>query len=318
VIEKNERLILYNAVFMQQIAQQTKEYWSQVAILAHEVGHHVRFHTVIDGRNHEFELEADYQAGFILRRMGATLEQAQAAFRSIGTVEATDSHPALKDRLQAVTLGWTEGGSPPARSGPQPASLETGAVPSGLINVDFSAGEKGQAPRYLVVADPYLRANQIPISIDKREPPESAVVFVNNLGLYTGRAVAPTVSQNFLTQIETGNVPASFTMRFAQPVQSVTFLVPKVYPATASGVTFPAWQAVALGPNGEKLGSVSEGLTRRFADVPARSHKLSAPAFEGIAAIRFESDPNLNGRPFAGFSTILIEQILIEPRTSGR
>ena len=55
-----------------------------VAILAHEVGHHIRLHTVIPGRDHEFELEADYQAGFILRRMGATLEQTQAAFRTVG------------------------------------------------------------------------------------------------------------------------------------------------------------------------------------------------------------------------------------------
>ena len=48
-----------------------------VAILAHEVDHHMRFHTVTPGRDHEFELEADYQAGFILRPMGATLEQTQ-------------------------------------------------------------------------------------------------------------------------------------------------------------------------------------------------------------------------------------------------
>src|SRR5262249_36984583 len=63
---KEERLIFYNAMFMQELRREAKDYWSMVAILAHEIGHHVRWHTEIAGRNHEFELEA--QAGFILRR----------------------------------------------------------------------------------------------------------------------------------------------------------------------------------------------------------------------------------------------------------
>lgn len=109
LIEGNDRLILYNAVFMQEIRKKTKTYWSLVAILAHELGHHVRFHTAIDGRAHEFELEADYQAGHILRRMGATLEQAQELFKTFPK-EASATHPGRNERLQAVTLGWTDGG----------------------------------------------------------------------------------------------------------------------------------------------------------------------------------------------------------------
>lgn len=102
--DKEERLIFYNVLFMEDIAKKTKNYWSMVAILAHEVGHHIRLHTVIPGRDHEFELEADYQAGFILRRMGATLEQTQAAFRGIGTDVATPSHPARAQRYRQPHL----------------------------------------------------------------------------------------------------------------------------------------------------------------------------------------------------------------------
>jgi Bacterial SH3 domain/Peptidase family M48 len=109
-IEKDERFIFYNAVFMQELAKQTKEYWSMVAVLAHELGHHVRFHTVIPGRFHEFELEADYQAGFILRRLGGRLDQAQAAFRTFPEA-ASQTHPGRAQRLQAVTIGWTDGGA---------------------------------------------------------------------------------------------------------------------------------------------------------------------------------------------------------------
>jgi hypothetical protein len=135
-IEKDERLIAYNAVFMQSLRQKTNEYWSLVAVLAHEVGHHVRFHTVIAGRNHEFELEADYQAGFILRRMGATLDQAQAAFQQFPET-ATTSHPGRADRVQAVTLGWVDGGAPPRG---MPGVGGAGVAPAGDPAADAAAG----------------------------------------------------------------------------------------------------------------------------------------------------------------------------------
>jgi formylglycine-generating enzyme required for sulfatase activity len=119
------RYIFYNAVFIKEIAARSNSYWSLVAILAHEVGHHVRFHTVTEGRDHEFELEADYQAGFILRRMGATLDDAQAVYRTFPDA-ATRTHPGRDQRLQSVTLGWSAGGSaspsPPSGANPVPAS----------------------------------------------------------------------------------------------------------------------------------------------------------------------------------------------------
>ena len=203
------------------------------------------------------------------------------------------------------TLGWRYLAT---RPGPFDAS-------SREIVVGFSAVETASAPGYMVAADPYLHAAiPISISIDKREPADSRIVFVNNLGLYEGRAVAPTKSQNFLTQTNTGNVPASFTLTFAEPVAGVSFLVPKVYPATESGITFPAWRAVALSASGEELGSASQALARRFADIPAQSFQLNAPAFDGIAAVKFSSDPRLGDQPFAAFSAILIEEIKLTPR----
>jgi TIR domain len=183
------------------------------------------------------------------------------------------------------------------------------------IRIDFSAATQAGPPGYFVAADPYLRETKdIAVSIAARHPSESRIVFVSNLGLYGGRAVAPTVSQNFLTQIDTGTIPASFTIRFSKPVRGVSFVVPKVFPDTPSGVTFPAWKAIARGDSGAELSTASEALTRRFADVPSRTYQLTAPAFEGISTVEFRSDPNLDGRPFAGFSTILIEQISLQPQ----
>jgi hypothetical protein len=43
--------------------------------------------------------------------------------------------------------------------------------------------------------------------------------------------------------------------------------------------------------------------------VPAQTYTLVSVTFAGIAAVRFESDPRLNGKPFAGFSALLIERL---------
>jgi len=65
-----ERFI--NASFIQRVKQRAAEGWSPISILAHEVGHHLAFHTGIARNDHKFELEADYFSGFVLRRLGAT------------------------------------------------------------------------------------------------------------------------------------------------------------------------------------------------------------------------------------------------------
>ena len=313
-IQKHERLIIYGKAWMRSVAAKADTCWSNMAIFAHEVAHHMRLHMDIpnDDRaiNHKVELEADYQSGFILRRMGAALVDAQSVYRTFGEA-ATGRHPARAARVEAVTSGWKDGGGS-AGDGLLPA-----VVCDKRFRVDFSEGAKGEKPRYLVAAQPFLRKGQIAISVENRVPPGSGIAFVNNLGLYEGRAVEPTVSDNFLTQIDTNNVPASFTLVFSKPLKSFTFLVPMLWPATASGITFPAWKATALDPSGGTLASVSEKLLagpRGYRDVNRRTYTLSAPAADGIAAVRFDSDPTHNGRPFAAFSTILIEQIILEEK----
>lgn len=111
ITKSGERFIFYNATFMQKVKAKTAEHWTLVSILAHEVGHHLAFHTELEGRYHEFELEADYFSGFVLRRLGASMDQAQAAMKTISPAEASLTHPGLNQRLQAITIGWTDGGS---------------------------------------------------------------------------------------------------------------------------------------------------------------------------------------------------------------
>lgn len=170
--------------------------------------------------------------------------------------------------------------------------------------VEFSTIPVGKDP---VAARPYL--HQYGISVTNLTPQDSEIVLVNNRGLYEGAGVMPTTSQIFLTQANTGNVPASYTLTFAKPVDHVSFTRPTLYADTKSGVTHPAWKATALGANNEELASQSETLLRTFATAPARTFTLESVTFQGIAAVRFDSDPRLNGKPFAAFSALLIERL---------
>ena len=204
-----------------------------------------------------------------------------------------------------------------------PATTTTSAAPSSTVTrevvVSFADVDTGPVAPFTVSAAPYLR--KAGITVEQLNPAKSELVLMNNRGLYEGKGVFPTVSQNFLTQVNTGNVPASFTLRLRTPAQQVTFMRPRLYPYTESGITHPAWTARALDQQGNELSSQSESITRRLPsrnpagedDVPAQTYTLRAPGFEPIVAVRFESDPNLNGRPFAAFSTLLIERITFTP-----
>jgi hypothetical protein len=185
-----------------------------------------------------------------------------------------------------------------------------------IYPLDFAAVNAGEHPPFSVAAAPLLHT--VGISVGQLVPADSLVVFMNNKGEYGGQALRRTVSENFLTQVNTNNVPSTFTLRFSTPVKAVSIMIPAVWPASESGVTFPAWRAVALSRSGAVLSSHEEALRRRFSADPAQTFELTAPAFEPIAAVRFESDPRLNGRPFAGFSTIHIERLGVIPWTQER
>jgi hypothetical protein len=107
--EDGQRYIFYNSTFMRELGAKTRQFWSQVFVIAHEVGHHIAGHLDFAGQNHRVELEADRYAGFILGRMGATHEEAIAAIDGIGAGAASITHPPRDQRIQIVSLGWNDG-----------------------------------------------------------------------------------------------------------------------------------------------------------------------------------------------------------------
>jgi len=99
IIHENKRYIVYNQSFMLAIRDSTKTNWSLVGILVHEIGHHLSGHTLDGvGSRPEKELEADRFSGFILYKMGATLEQAKIAMQQIANEEETLTHPGKSAR----------------------------------------------------------------------------------------------------------------------------------------------------------------------------------------------------------------------------
>ena len=106
-IRHHDRYILYNPEFIQQVNKATRNKWASIFILAHEVGHHLEGHTLLDiNSTPSIELEADEFAGFVLHKMGASLQQSQLAMYYISNSEASKTHPARADRLASIEKGW--------------------------------------------------------------------------------------------------------------------------------------------------------------------------------------------------------------------
>lgn len=99
------RLILYNEDFVRRLQSESGSAWVPLAILAHELAHHLNNHLEIaeaDRRRVE-ELEADRFAGHVLFKMGADLEAVTAVFEELG--EGGD-YPPRSARKAAATNGW--------------------------------------------------------------------------------------------------------------------------------------------------------------------------------------------------------------------
>ncbi|TDN40628.1 hypothetical protein A8B98_13425 [Hymenobacter sp. UV11] len=108
VVYGGKRYLLYNPQFLAAINRAGHTDWAGISILAHEMGHHLNGHTLRGGGSQpQDELEADEFSGFVLRRLGASLAQAQAAMAAVSPDEGSATHPGLAPRLAAISRGWS-------------------------------------------------------------------------------------------------------------------------------------------------------------------------------------------------------------------
>ena len=100
------RVIKYDPEFLRDIERRTDE-WGPISIMAHEVAHHLQGHSVHGGgSNPPDELDADFFSGFILQKLGASLESAQAAMRLRASPTGSSTHPPRRERLEYIARGW--------------------------------------------------------------------------------------------------------------------------------------------------------------------------------------------------------------------
>jgi len=121
------RWIIYDNDFLEDIDAYTSTKWASISVLAHEMGHHYYNHVISSGGSTPpKEIEADAFSGFVMAKLGASLQQSIAAMQAIASDRASASHPAKKDRLDAITKGWNSANAttnnPPNPSAPNPTT----------------------------------------------------------------------------------------------------------------------------------------------------------------------------------------------------
>lgn len=105
VICDGKRKLLYSPTYFINTANAAGSEWPVKAILAHEVGHHLRGHTLSTGVRRAVELEADDFSGFVLCTLGATLRDAQQGI-AWGAQSPDPSYPEPQERRDSVAQGW--------------------------------------------------------------------------------------------------------------------------------------------------------------------------------------------------------------------
>ncbi|GAC1372256.1 MAG: hypothetical protein NVS3B25_29100 [Hymenobacter sp.] len=107
VVYDGKRYLLYNPDFLSAVNRAGHTDWAGISILAHEMGHHLNGHTLRPGGSQPAdELEADEFSGFVLRKLGASLAQAQAALATVADDQGSATHPGRAPRLTAISQGW--------------------------------------------------------------------------------------------------------------------------------------------------------------------------------------------------------------------
>jgi hypothetical protein len=105
------RYIVYDPSFFNDINDKANNKWAAISILAHEIGHHLNNHSLNnDGSTYTYELEADKWSGFVLRKMGANLKDAQSAILTLKNQKRPSlTHPPKIERLESIENGWRSG-----------------------------------------------------------------------------------------------------------------------------------------------------------------------------------------------------------------
>lgn len=159
MIYNGKRYLLYNPVFISTLNNATGNDWASVSVLAHEIGHHLNGHTLNGGSEPGRELEADEFSGYIMQRLGASLEEAETAMKLAADVKGTATHPGRTDRINSIEQGWNRASDQLAAD----IEANTNENDSAVISrpATIAAVEKDAAPAVVKEAAFLLREHDI-------------------------------------------------------------------------------------------------------------------------------------------------------------
>lgn len=165
VVYGGKRYVLYNPTFINNLVQKTGTDWAAISVLAHEVGHHLNGHTVsARGSQPSLELEADEFSGYVLRKMGASLPEAQAAMKTLASTRASRTHPGQYDRLTSIEKGWNHADDQlagrPTRKTPEVARpIETVPTRDVARNTTVTTSRRSAIDSRYILGDVFFNAD---------------------------------------------------------------------------------------------------------------------------------------------------------------
>ncbi len=108
-VPSGERVIIYNPDWLRDYRDKTGTNWAIVFVLAHELGHHLNGHVggYSGSKQQDLELEADYYAGFVMGKLGASKREAKAAPSALSAARSS-SHPGRDERVSETLRGWED------------------------------------------------------------------------------------------------------------------------------------------------------------------------------------------------------------------
>lgn len=207
-----QRVIGFNPEFIALVNEEVANPWGAVSIMAHEIAHHLAGHTIQPGGSQPpTELEADKFSGFVLQKMGAGLDDALIAMRTLVPPEGSETHPGRADRVAAITEGWMESceqiGRTDCANGQPGATPQKVVLPTLVPSADTSSVEPttepattSEAPASTIVAGSNILPNPNPNAI----PSKFTQFIYDELGILDAATVAEYEQQYFDHAQETG------------------------------------------------------------------------------------------------------------------
>ena len=180
---KGIRYIFYDKDFMDSL--DSGDNWSNLFILAHEVGHHINGHSLdlllyateaveaeTLANQREQELEADEFAGFVLGKLGATLKQSSSSINLISSEkdDTYDTHPSKSKRLASIEIGYNK-----ALDKKEKVVYQTTNTPQTFEEYYYSAYDKGRLKDYYGAIADFTKA----IEIGNNDDSDEASAYMN-------------------------------------------------------------------------------------------------------------------------------------------